>query len=131
MSIHSETLFTKAQSLQPGESLVAEFASKRKAESVRVSLYRERNKKSDFTVSISTEGNKVFLDKEKAEFSFMIRGVDGTMREESAVVLGSYDIELQEIYESSKEAGYRQELIDELIDNLNERHGRRNNDNNS
>jgi hypothetical protein len=132
MSIHSKSLFTRAQQLEPGDSITAEFSSKRKAESVRVSLYRERKYYGDPSISISSEGNKVILEKEKENFMVTIRSADGTTKEEKLSKLRSsrngtdenYNLELQEIHEMAEEANYRQELIDELVNNLNERYGR-------
>ena len=132
MSIHSKSLFTRAQQLEPGDSIVAEFSSKRKAESIRVSLYRERKFYGDPSISISSEGNKVILEREKENFTVTIKSADGTTREEKLARIQTikagtdenYTTELQEIYEMAEESNYRQELIDELISNLNARYGR-------
>lgn len=125
MTTQAVDLFGRAKRLTPGEAVIIETASKKKAESLRVLLYRERNRLSDFTVGISVDGTTVTLEKESPTHTYSIRGLDGTVQTEESVRDKNYKKELEEILQTVKELGYTQNLQDELIDNLNERYGRR------
>jgi hypothetical protein len=118
------TLFAVARSLTPGEAIFRGFATRKQAESLRVSLYRERNRLEDYTVDISIEENKVILTKARDVVSYGKIDATGKVTEENIVIESEYEKERKEIFEQAKENSWKQELVDELIANLNERYGR-------
>jgi hypothetical protein len=120
----TSVLFALARKLTPGKAVFRTFATRKQAESLRVSLYRERNRLEDYTVDISIEENRVILTKARDFISYGMIDENGIVTEETVTVKTDYDKELAEIYESAKENEWKQELIDELVENLNERYGR-------
>ena len=124
MTTEAAKLFSVARNLPPGESIFKDYGSQNTVNSMRVALYRERNKLEDLTVAISVTGTRIWLKKEEGMFSYGHCDKYGNVTEEVVTVKSQYDQELETLLKEAKELGSSQELIDELKHALDMKYGK-------
>lgn len=112
----AEAFFTRAQSLREGTKILQPFSSKKEANAFRVSLYRIRQRKNDFTITIAMNENVIACAKNKK--SFEVTFVNELGEEETEVLTVKSNKDMEE--ERLKEIRYRPSL-QEIIDFFNSR----------
>ena len=116
-----EQFFIQAAGLQEGKKIFKSFGSRKQADSFRVSLYKIRNKLSDFTVLISIDHETVFAEKSCSTVKYGVLDADGN--QEGEIILETakdrlekaIDLETREILKDAVENSWSPELTQELI----------------
>ena len=125
-STEAHSFFTAAVKLKPGMAIAKDFASRKQADSFRVSLYKVRKYLENYTVDIAIDDKTVFATKARETSSYRIIDENGVVTNETVTLQTAYDKDLEELLQEAKQFSWKEELLQEAVTNLKARYGKEN-----